>query len=60
MILKECPKCGVEFECRHDEDHCWCSDMPNIVPVPEDESQAGCLCPECLKKLIESKNNKSK
>jgi hypothetical protein len=31
---------------------CWCADFPNILPLPESNSE-GCLCRDCLTKQIE-------
>jgi hypothetical protein len=47
---KACEQCGTEFSCYTND--CWCNELPNIVPL---DLERGCLCPECLKKLIEKK-----
>jgi hypothetical protein len=26
---------------------CWCGELPNILPVPENKTE-GCLCRSCL------------
>jgi GNAT superfamily N-acetyltransferase len=44
-----CAGCGTEFHCGNkDNEPCWCSSLPNIVPV----TSATCLCPVCLKNKI--------
>jgi hypothetical protein len=47
---KSCEQCGKEFSCYTSD--CWCNDLPNIVPL---DMERGCLCPECLKTLIDKK-----
>ena len=49
--FKTCSNCGVEFQCGTTENDgsCWCSALPNIVPMPE---VGDCLCPTCLKLRI--------
>jgi len=48
---KICTNCGAAFKCGPTEaDHtCWCTALPNIVPMTEG---AECLCQVCLKKKI--------
>jgi hypothetical protein len=56
--VKTCSNCGVAFECGATEadGSCWCSALPNIVPISENED---CLCPDCLKiKISEMEANK--
>jgi hypothetical protein len=42
-----CVVCGDCFGCGNEEKKapCWCADLPAVMPV----SDAGCLCPKCLK-----------
>jgi len=47
---KTCPECNSEFTCQ--SGNCWCSNMPNVMPM---NPEAGCLCPTCLQKAIELK-----
>jgi len=35
------------------EEGCWCSNYPNILPVPKSGAD-GCLCENCLKKRLQS------
>lgn len=50
-----CPRCGAAFTCglRAKQDGCWCFNFPHIIPL-EEATREGCLCPDCLGKLIES------
>jgi len=50
-----CPRCGTPFTCglRAKQDHCWCFDFPHVISL-ENASREGCLCRDCLSKLIES------
>lgn len=48
---KTCARCGAGFGCGAKESRCWCADLPPVMPVKD----AGCLCPDCLKKAIEEK-----
>jgi len=45
---KICPGCSDRLECGRaaGKDHCWCADLPRIMPVPE--VGTGCYCPRCL------------
>ncbi len=54
-----CPVCGEEFECgaKSGKETCWCFELANVLPV---NSQQNCLCPNCLKKKIESQKNSNK
>jgi hypothetical protein len=47
VTLKICSKCNASFKCGATEANgsCWCTSLPNIVPMPENED---CLCPDCL------------
>ena len=47
---KKCAECNEEFTCS--SANCWCSKLPNIMPMNPDK---GCLCPECLEKAVEQK-----
>jgi iron complex transport system substrate-binding protein len=49
-VGKKCSKCSASFTCS--SANCWCSDMPNIMPMNPEE---GCLCPNCLKEAIDKK-----
>jgi hypothetical protein len=49
-VGKKCGKCSATFTCS--SVNCWCSDMPNIMPMNPEE---GCLCPNCLKEAIDRK-----
>jgi hypothetical protein len=55
MQEKICPGCGSEVACgpAPGQEHCWCAELPRIMPVP----QAGiiCFCPECLRRNIASR-----
>ncbi len=44
---KTCSNCGAAFKCGATEPSgtCWCTALPNVVPITEG---AGCLCPHCL------------
>ncbi|MBC7814085.1 MAG: cysteine-rich CWC family protein [Burkholderiales bacterium] len=48
---KVCPQCGAAFTCdiSAGEAHCWCFDLPNVLPLRED---ASCLCSTCLRAAI--------
>jgi hypothetical protein len=50
---KQCPRCGARFVCGMvaGESHCWCADLPNVMPMTETTYQ-GCLCPACLREFI--------
>ena len=45
--MEKCIACGEEFGCGGAEgkSSCWCADLPTVMPVTD----AGCLCPKCLK-----------
>lgn len=50
---KTCPQCQTEFDCGSSETKsCWCNDLPKIMPL---EENMHCLCPECLKIVIDNK-----
>jgi len=48
---KICPECKKEFTCS--SANCWCSKLPNIMPI---NPEKGCLCPECLEGAIAEKS----
>jgi uncharacterized protein len=52
MKEKICPGCGTKVGCgaAPGKDHCWCADLPRIMPVPDVGTD--CLCPECLRREI--------
>jgi hypothetical protein len=52
---RACPRCGQNFTCglAAVDDHCWCFDLPHVIS-PKDASREGCLCPNCLGKLIDT------
>ena len=57
-----CTACGALLHCGMvaGDAICWCHDLPHVIPVPtalkagDSGQKAGCLCPPCLKKLIDS------
>ncbi|WP_138591675.1 DUF5522 domain-containing protein [Pseudoalteromonas aurantia] len=49
-----CNHCQQILTCRNSE-HCWCMDMPNIMPLQTDK---GCLCRTCLISSIRQKIEK--
>ncbi len=51
---KYCPNCGDEFVCGTCNKGltCWCAALPNIEII---ERGGQCLCPECLKEVIQKK-----
>ncbi|MES2509701.1 MAG: cysteine-rich CWC family protein [Pseudomonadota bacterium] len=56
-----CPSCGTGLRCGMvaGDSQCWCFALPHVIPVPSDNKQdlaasAGCLCPACLQRLIDS------
>ena len=48
---KCCSQCDASMECNPGQG-CWCADLPNVFPVP-DEATEGCLCRSCLMKRLE-------
>jgi hypothetical protein len=61
MIDKICPGCGVWVACGRvaGADHCWCADLPRIMPVPD--ASAGCYCPDCLAlEILRRQENEAK
>jgi hypothetical protein len=47
---KICEKCNIEFSCYNDG--CWCSGLPNILPLDPNKD---CFCPSCLKAEVKAK-----
>src|SRR5438128_42098 len=47
-----CSQCNTPITCMP-EGGCWCAELPNSLPVPEDKTE-GCLCRECLTKKLEN------
>ncbi len=47
---KLCVNCGKAFSCY--TAGCWCADLPMIMPM---ENITDCLCPNCLKSVINEK-----
>ncbi|WP_334189042.1 cysteine-rich CWC family protein [Noviherbaspirillum sp.] len=53
-----CTRCAATFTCGmtdapNDNAACWCTSLP---PLPRDaynEDEGTCLCPQCLRSLIE-------
>lgn len=54
--VETCARCGARFGCgmRAGAARCWCNDLPVLDPLPAQFAGKGCLCPECLKTLLES------
>ncbi len=50
---KQCSACNRPFACGAACGRCWCFDLPAVVAVPTD-TDAGCLCPDCLAKLVQT------
>lgn len=49
MAKTKCNNCNTEFVCNaNSSEPCWCSALPNIVPL----DSLSCLCPACLQKKI--------
>ena len=47
---KICVNCGIPFSCY--TQGCWCAELPMIMPM---ENITDCLCPVCLKSVINEK-----
>lgn len=47
---KLCSQCNAHFSCY--TQGCWCAELPMIVPL---DNINDCLCPKCLKALIDKK-----
>lgn len=57
--MSTCARCGATFSCAmadpSDGQPCWCTALPPVMPVPTPgaDANASCLCPACLRKLID-------
>lgn len=57
--MSTCARCGATFSCAmadpSDGQPCWCTTLPPVVPVPRPgaDANASCLCPGCLRQLID-------
>ncbi len=47
-----CSQCNTPITCMP-EAGCWCAELPNSLPVPNDKNE-GCLCRDCLAKKLEN------
>ena len=56
---KKCTSCGQGFLCGAElhEGACWCSELPLKMEIPDEQDDASCYCPDCLKKLIEEQDS---
>ena len=45
-------RCGRPFICGAATGHCWCFDLPKVVPIPGAAEGGGCLCPNCLAEQV--------
>lgn len=56
-MKKKCPRCGILFECLHDEDislcHCVTVELDSRYRNYLHENYPGCLCHNCLEKIKE-------
>lgn len=65
-----CPRCGAGLRCGNiaGDAHCWCAQLPNIMPVPAGRaplapsspeaagaSAASCFCPACLQEITDAR-----
>jgi len=59
MPEKRCPGCRSKFYCGSGtaKEHCWCADLPPLMPVPAPEE--GCWCPVCLDREIALRRTES-
>lgn len=59
-MKKVCLRCGVMFDCKHDEDFrsCHCTEIGLDAPMRNylKENYSDCLCPDCLKAVQKSFN----
>jgi hypothetical protein len=53
--VRVCPRCSAQFVCGMESGaaRCWCADLP-VVKLPQPATE-GCFCPDCLKKLLETR-----
>ncbi len=53
-----CPRCDAPMQCGmvNGDSECWCFALPHSVAVPAEDSseEARCLCPTCLKALMDA------
>ncbi|MAE73256.1 MAG: hypothetical protein CL675_04120 [Bdellovibrionaceae bacterium] len=57
---KSCDSCQQTFQCSNGDPkkHCWCFDLPHGIKVPSQYKD--CLCPKCLKELLDTKSRPPK
>ena len=50
--MTSCSACGARFECggQAGASHCWCAELPRILPVDLEQK---CLCPACLEPVVQ-------
>lgn len=50
---RTCGRCGAKFRCGVEagDTICWCFELPHVLPVNGTQYN-GCLCPECLRELM--------
>ncbi len=50
-----CARCGAAFGCGMlaGAERCWCADLPALGSLPSQYQGQGCLCPDCLKALLD-------
>ena len=61
--MSVCEQCSKEFSCAmqdaKDDTPCWCTAMPKLaledMPANTSAATRTCLCPECLRKWIDSR-----
>jgi hypothetical protein len=53
-MTTRCSRCDAVMNCTPEGD-CWCKELP-ALPMPEDN--AGCMCMECLKNELKSRDTK--
>ena len=56
--MSKCTLCGAEFHCAMLEgspEPCWCTALPQAMPVPLPQQAAGCWCPACLRAQLEGR-----
>ena len=52
-----CPRCQSTVNCEAASGHCWCFELPQVMPY--DESVGGCYCQKCLTELIQKEQDKT-
>jgi nicotinate-nucleotide--dimethylbenzimidazole phosphoribosyltransferase len=50
-----CPRCGGAFACGIASGACWCAQLPALREPPAGLG-AACLCPACLRELLETQS----